>query len=331
MAIVRERPFEIADPSIFPASASELHGLGRLAGPLDQLYGARAFDQLLVEEGGFGPGLGRLGACPEGASTKYTGVPVPGTNCFCSPGRVVHNGRCQSPESVAQQAGAKLSEYAAMSVAEQMAQPLSAAAKQYFQMTRHSVSCKLVYPDPVPGGPNHPTNMCSIDGGPYVHGAFAINLNPGTAITSELQRRAAEQVSASTGVAPGALYSTPELAAQLTAATKGLTQQETAAQVALQANAAGAGSGQTQPPPATSSGGGGQYEAWSDIVVPPGASAGDTVLPGVMAWSTPEGTTQYEVFGVPVPTAVTEEWISGIPNWLLIALGLGAGYVAFKK
>lgn len=322
MAIVQERPFEIADPTIFPASGSELHGL---SGPMDELYGARRYDQFLVDEGGFGPGLGWLGdlaaACPEGSSTKYTGVAVPGTSCFCSPGRVVHNGYCQSPQSVAQQAGARMSDYASMSVAEQMAQPLSDRAKQYFQMTRHSVSCKLVYPDPVPGGPNHPVNMCSIDGGPYVHGTYAINLAPGTAINSELQLRAAAQVSKATGVAPGALYSTPELTAQLTAATR-----------ASQAVTSPAGSSQTQPPPATS-GNSGQFQpAWSDEAIPiSGPAGGDTVLPGVTAWNLPGGGTQYQVFGVDVPQVATEEWISGIPNWLLLAAALGAGYVALKN
>jgi len=55
--ILREQPLTIADPSIFPARSADLNGFG---GPLDQLYGARAFDQYLVLEGGFGSNLGRL-------------------------------------------------------------------------------------------------------------------------------------------------------------------------------------------------------------------------------------------------------------------------------
>lgn len=134
-----------------------------------------------------------LGAsCPEGSSTKYSGPLNPaGGDCRCSPGWIWLNGYCQSPQSAAQQAGVSLAEQAQAypDSASYAAQGLTEFVKQYFKDTRHSVSCKLVYPDNVPGGPNYPTMMCSIDGGPYEHGAYAINLNPGTAINSAIQSK----------------------------------------------------------------------------------------------------------------------------------------------
>lgn len=320
MAIVRERAFEIADPTIFPASASELHGLG---GPMDELYGARRFDQFLVDEGGFGPGLGWLGElganCPEGSSraTSYTG-PLGPDGCRCAAGRVWHNGRCQSPQSVGQQAGASAAELTAQygTGTGWATQPLTAAARQYLQMTGHRVDCKILRGAQTPVG-SAEWMACSIDGGLYEHGAYAINLSPEAAVVSVQRQRAAAAVAQAAGVAPGAVYSTPELAAQVTAAMTPRTAEA-----------------QQGPPPATS-GDSGQFQPqWFDEVIPISGmlepAGGDTVLPGVTAWNLPGGGTQYEVFGVDVPQVVTQEWIAGIPNWLLLAAALGAGYVAFK-
>jgi hypothetical protein len=124
-----------------------------------------------------------------------------------------------------------------MSVEQQMAQPLSDYAKQYFQQTRHTVNCKLVYPSNVPGGLNYPTMMCSIDGGPYEHGAYAINLNPGTAITSAA-RTQATAAAIQQGV-PTSAIGTPESQAAITAAVNAaaggsVTVQQDAAAVAQQ-------------------------------------------------------------------------------------------------
>ena len=168
-------------------------------------------------------GIRGLGAnCPEGSgrTAAYTGPEGP-DGCRCSPGRVWHNGYCQSPESVVQQSSAKLSDYASMTVEQQMAQPLSDYAKQYFQQTRHTVNCKLVYLSVVPGGPNYPTMMCSIDGGPYEHGAYAINLNPGTAITSAA-RTQATAAAIQQGV-PTSAIGTPESQAAITVAVNAAT------------------------------------------------------------------------------------------------------------
>jgi hypothetical protein len=181
-------------------------------------------------------------------------------------------------------------------------------------MTKHSADCKLVYPDPVPGGPNHPTMMCAIDGGRYIHGAYAINLQPETAILSELREKATAQA-LQQGVAPAAI-SSPEAQQQIDALVRGGQQVQTQA---VQ---------QTLAPPPATSGSSGQFQDWTDVAVPPPT---DTGVPGVMAWNVPGGGTQYEVFGFDVPQVVTDSWIGGIPNWLVLAAALGGAYLVVKK
>lgn len=231
--------------------------------------------------------------CPEGSSTNpsYTGPLDPaGSGCRCASGRVWHNGYCQSPQSVVQQESASIADYASMSVAEQMAQPLSDYAKKYFQQTRHTVSCKLVYPSPVPGMPSHPTNMCSIDGGPYEHGAYAINLNPGTAIISAARNVAVEQVAQSTGVAPGAVYS---VEGGQEAVTKAVKQQEatmwdqvvaalTPPPAVTDTGAPGTGIGPPPPPAGSQPTGDGGYTLPDGTYAAPGTYAADGGILGAL-------------------------------------------------
>jgi hypothetical protein len=246
---------------------------------------------------------------------------------------VWHNGYCQSPQSVVQQSSAHLSDYAQMTVEEQMAQELSDYAKQYFQQTGHTVRCKLVYPTNVPGGPNYPTMMCSIDGGEYVHGAYAINLNPSTAITSEMSRRAAQQVSQATGIPAGSLQ-TPELQAAVVKATG----QMTAGQPVdiTQEVAAGAASAQLKQQLADSLVRGVDYErpdgqvSWRTQIAYGGQSTTDMVQEALNA---PPG------FMLGQPAIVTDTGtvaggigasMGSIPWWVWVAAAGGA-YLVFKN
>lgn len=169
-------------------------------------------------------GLGQ--GCPEGSSDKYTGTLNPaGGTCRCNPGWVWYNGYCQSPESIGQQAGTKITAYSG-SAAGYPTQSLSFNAKEYFNKMGHTIQCHI---DPNwSAGPQGgtPTMVCSIDGGPYEHAAYAVNQNPYTALVSAIQRNAAIKVSQQTGIPVEKIYSNPDATALLTKTTNQMVQLE---------------------------------------------------------------------------------------------------------
>jgi hypothetical protein len=276
-------------------------------------------------------GLSALGVtCPEGSSTSaaYTGPEGP-NGCRCASGRVWQDGRCQSPQSLAQQAGQSATTLAkTYSTPDAWAtQPLSAAARSYLERMGHTVTCHLVQGAQTPAG-NATWMACSIDGGPFKYGAYALNLNPGDALT-EMRTEQAQQVAATTpgvayGAAPGsAVYSTPDGAKAVTAAHEALKQQygselmppDGGAYVPPNpVNIVGGPGGAPIAPGASSGGGGGPVPPQDMPPIPAG--------PGVdyFAWL-PDNVEQ----------VATGEWIAGIPNWLLIGASLGVGYFALKS
>lgn len=232
-------------------------------------------------------GLGQ--GCPEGSGTTavYTGPQVPGTNCRCSPGRVWEPSleRCVSPESVAQQAGMTWQEtqsYAQQSGTVYAQQPLSASARNYIESRGHTIDCRI---DPNwfvgPQG-GEPAMTCSIDGGPYIHAAYAINLNPGVALTSEAQQRVVEEVSRETGIPPGSISSSETASAEVIkrmAEAEEQLRQETQAvfQTATSAGSPASGGATVTlpaPPPGAAQTPDGGYQLPDGSYVPPGTYAG---------------------------------------------------------
>lgn len=146
-------------------------------------------------------GLGQT--CPEGSgkTAAYSGPLDPGgSGCRCSPGRVWHNGYCQSPQAVSQQAGSKFTDYGG-----DPQEDLTPEMRAYFRAVGMSVTCKIDtdWSQGPQGGVA--TRVCSIDGGPYIHAAYAINRNPQTAIDSARWNKAVEEAAKAAGVEPGQL------------------------------------------------------------------------------------------------------------------------------
>jgi hypothetical protein len=152
-------------------------------------------------------GLGFTGYCPEG-SFWMTAT----QSCQCHPGRVwmPDKSKCVSPQSPAYQGAMNIQQVIeAGGGSDTFAQQdLSTAARRYIESKGHSIHCKITedwFHGPQGGSP---PMLCSVDGGPYEHGAYAVNLNPDLALLGASQQKAADIISATTGVPGGAISST---------------------------------------------------------------------------------------------------------------------------
>lgn len=150
--------------------------------------------------------------------------------------------------------------------------PLSAEARAYFAQRGVPVDCKIddywfVGPQ---GG--DPSRLCSVNGSPYEHAAYTLNINPSIALPDAL--RGPVQTSA----VPAASSYSPTPSANYT------------------------------PAPATPSGAGQQPAAQPSGPAPAPASP--------YTFTPPE-----------LPAVLTEEFITGVPNWALAAVG---AFVVYK-
>lgn len=264
-------------------------------------------------------GLLGLGAgCPEG-SRSVNGA------CVCYEGRVwmPDGSRCVSPQAPAYSGAITWQESMQGQTPDTYGQQeLTAAARAYIQNAGHTINCKIS--DSWAAGPQGgtPARVCSIDGGGYDHAAYLINLNPATALTSLARENAAQQVSAQTGVAPGSLYTTPELAAAVNAAMQG--------HAAADAAAIAAAAPQTQPGAPTQTPAQQQQQASTPATtttVPAGSSTTGATS-GAASSSGPQPLS----FNLTLPAALAgETWIPNVPNWAVLAGGAGLALFAFKK
>jgi len=160
-------------------------------------------------------GISGLGAgCPEGAKPGADG------NCECYPGRVwlSDRSRCVSPESLAYTGAITIEEAMAGTTSDTFGQQeLTAAARRVIEQAGYTIDCKI--DDSWFAGPQggQPSRVCSINGSPYMFGAYALNLNPRGGITDYNQWLAAQKIEQATGIPSGALRSTPETTALLQA------------------------------------------------------------------------------------------------------------------
>lgn len=178
-------------------SLSSMQSLGAFNGALP---GAA----LYAGVSGLDRGLGQ--SCPEGSRRVDR-------ECECYSGRVwmPDGSRCVSPQSPAYQGAMNIQEVweAGGGSSETYAQQnLSASARRYIESKGHTIHCEITedwFHGPQGGSP---PMLCSVDGGPYEHGAYAINLNPDLALLAAARTQAAETVSQATGIAPGSISST---------------------------------------------------------------------------------------------------------------------------
>lgn len=155
-----------------------------------------------------GKGLASLGlgvTCPEG-SRDVNG------QCECYSGRVwmPDRSKCVSPQSPAyiQAVGGGSTTHAdqsSMTSKQWGQQSLTDASRRYIESQGHTIRCQI---DPnwvaSPAG-GDPAMLCSIDGGPLAHAAYAINQNPYVALLSATREQAVETLGL-----PGGGYTTPE-------------------------------------------------------------------------------------------------------------------------
>jgi hypothetical protein len=120
---------------------------------------------MIRTRGGSGFGLGSsYFMCPDGTIVTCTesGCPCPGTSTAPLP---------QPSGSGATSLGPTGPQPCGLSDA-----PLSPQAKALVEASGHSIDCMTI---PASDPYSCPTTMCAVDGGQYVHGAYAINLDPG--------------------------------------------------------------------------------------------------------------------------------------------------------
>lgn len=119
-------------------------------------------------------------------------------------------------------------------------QQLSSSARRYIESRGHSIRCRQ---DPTwfvgPQGGEIPV-LCSIDGGPYEHGAYAINLNPSVALVDVDRQQAIQQVAQESGVSEREVANDPAMQAAVSAVTNQITQQRKV----VSSGGSGSGNGQ---------------------------------------------------------------------------------------
>lgn len=149
-------------------------------------------------------GFGATG-CPEGSHMENG-------ECVCDSGRVwmPDNSKCVSPQSPAYTNAITWEEsMEGHTPATYGQQELLPGVRNYIESRGHTIDCRI---DPNwfagPQG-GTPAMLCSIDGGPYEHGAYAVNLNPYSSLVSAKQTKAAELIEKTTGIPAASLYSTP--------------------------------------------------------------------------------------------------------------------------
>lgn len=179
-------------------------------------------------------GMAALGAsCPEG-SRLVNG------ECVCHEGRVwmPDGSRCVSPQAPAYTGAVSIQDQQASSPVPISQQPLTDAARRYLQSKGYTVSCTISTNwDAGPQG-GVPPMLCSINGGPYEHAAYAINANPYNVVAVMDRERAVQQVSQATGIPGGALYSSPETTAAVDRAMSTGTVDQGAVTAAVEATQA---------------------------------------------------------------------------------------------
>lgn len=281
------------------------------------------YDMGSFHRGGVHYGLGRE-SCPEGAVWSESAG-----KCVCRSGRVwaPDNSKCVSPQSYLITGGGTMQTGTGASFSQQK---LSDNARRYIEQTGHSIRCKI--DDRWSAGPQggDPARVCSIDGGPYKYGAYAINANPRSVITSLKRSQAIRQLEAQ-GVDVNSIDGSAAVSNLTNALDTGFT-----AQFVANANAA---------PP---SGGGGdastpvwnQHVTVQDGVVqapqPFRDASGDPYVPGggggMVDTGLPDGGGGYDfstidnTFGGDVAIGDSE-----FPVWLLVAAAAGAAYMFSKK
>lgn len=259
-------------------------------------------------------GLMGLGAgCPEGSHS------VNG-ECVCYEGRVwmPDGSRCVSPQAPAYSGAITWQESMQGQTPDTYGQQeLTAAARAYIVNAGHTIDCKIS--EDWASGPQggQPSRVCSIDGGPYNQGAYLINLNPYNALVSLARENASQQVAAATGVAPGSLFTTPELADAVNAAMQGHVAASIAAtQAAAPQQQPGA---QTQPLQQQ-----GQASTPAATATIP-AETSDAAVGGSSSGPQPVN------FSLNLPALAGENWIPNIPNWAVLAGGAGLALFAITR
>lgn len=151
-------------------------------------------------------GLGRE-SCPEGSRWDDSSQ-----SCECYPGRVwmPDDSRCVSPQSPAYQQSLTIEEVEERGGGPETfaQQDIDPGVEAYLASQGVDVDCRIDpdWKDSPAGGT--PSMLCSVDGGPHHHAAYAINLNPELALQAEAQHEAAQIISRATGTPPGAISST---------------------------------------------------------------------------------------------------------------------------
>lgn len=122
--------------------------------------------------------MGLAATCPEGSR-------IVGNDCVCYPGRVwmPDGSKCVSPQAPAYSGAIGFKEsYAGHTPDTYGQQELTAAARNYIESAGHSITCKIDDNWVASPAGGTPSRICSIDGGPFIHGAYTINLNPYNAL-----------------------------------------------------------------------------------------------------------------------------------------------------
>lgn len=272
-------------------------------------------------------GLGRV-SCPEGAVWSEAA-----NACVCRTGRVwaPDNSKCVSPQSslitgaqpiIRGQTGPAFSQ-----------QELSAGARRYIESQGHTIRCKIDDRWAATPAGGDPSRVCSIDGGPYKFGAYAINANPRSVLTS-LARSQAIQTLEAQGVNPNTIEGSIAVSNLTNAIDAGITQQQVAAGGGTQGGGTAidpggalmpniiASPGYVPPEGVTDSGGLPYY--------PPGSApnSGETVNNG-----SPSGPLDFAAAAAQGSAGFDGSVSIGgadIPLWLL-AVGAAAAFMAFKK